>query len=83
MIEDYATLPFALPDTPKIPVQDEVHLCGPISREDLDFYVSRLPRNKAPGPDGLPYELIKDAPDSLKDVILLAINSILTNASRC
>jgi hypothetical protein len=50
--------------------------------EDFEFLLRQLPNNRAPGPDGLPYELIKEAPDSLKNIILTCINTILTGNAR-
>jgi hypothetical protein len=45
---------------------------------DFEFLLEQLPNWRAPGPDGLPFELLKHAPDGVKKVILTCINSILT-----
>jgi hypothetical protein len=53
-------------------------LAKPISREDLDWYLSTLPSHKAPGPDGLPYECLKYAPPCFREVVFEAVNQVLT-----
>ena len=40
--------------------------------------MGQLPNNRAPGPDGLPYELLRHAPEGMKNAIRECINSILT-----
>jgi hypothetical protein len=53
-------------------------LQGAITEEDFEFFLKTLPSRKAPGPDGVPYELLKCAPAQLKEVVLECINAILT-----
>jgi ribonuclease HI len=65
---------------PILPAGCQERLRGAIAREDFDHYRSTLPNNKAPGPDGLPYELIKSGPEPLVSLIFEAVNVILTSA---
>jgi hypothetical protein len=44
--------------------------------------VGQLLNNRAPGPDGLPFQMLRHAPDSMKETIRACINSILTGEAR-
>ncbi len=44
---------------------------------DFEFALGQQLNNRAPGPDGLPYEILWYAPESLKETIRACINSIL------
>ena len=72
---DYAQLPFSTAGIPRIPVG--ATLRGPISRADLDWYIGTLRHGRAPGPDEIPYELLRYAPEELKQSLHACINSIL------
>jgi len=66
---------------PRVPLDAPERLAKPISREDLDWYLSTLPSHKAPGPDGVPYECLKFGPVCVKEAVLEAVNSILSRGS--
>ena len=66
---------------PRVPPEAPERLAGPISREDLDWYLSTLPNNKAPGPDGLPYEALKFGPECVREAVFQAANTVLTGAA--
>jgi hypothetical protein len=74
---DYAGLPFCPDVIPQVPPSARETLCGAITAADFEFYLGQLPINRAPGPDGLPFEILRHAPDSMKETILACINSIL------
>ena len=63
---------------PQVPLDSPDRLAMPISREDLDWYLSTLPSHKAPGPDGLPYECLKYGPPCVREAVFEAVNAILT-----
>ena len=75
---DYAELPFCTDGIPRVPPHAGETLRGAISMADFEFLLALLPNLRAPGPDELPFELLKHAPDGVKRVILDCINSILT-----
>ncbi|NBO64558.1 MAG: hypothetical protein EBU88_06900 [Acidobacteria bacterium] len=76
---DYAQIDFLDEDRiPRVPPGAPERLAKPISREDLDWYLSTLPSHKAPGPDGLPYECLKYAPPCFREVVFEAVNQVLT-----
>ena len=80
--QDYADMPFSTESIPRIPAGSGASLRGPINREDLDYFLGQLPNNKAPMPEGPPYELLKDAPEPVKEAILDCINAILREQGR-
>eukprot|EP00961_Rhodomonas_salina_P001701 23573-Rhodomonas_salina.1 len=45
---------------------------------DWERYVRRLPHRKAGGEDGVTYELVREAPLRLQQVILEGVNAMLT-----
>ena len=79
---DYDTLFWNTDGIPRVSPGPGETLRKAVSMEDFEFLLRQLPNNRAPGPDGLPYELIKEAPDSLKNIILTCINTILTGNAR-
>jgi hypothetical protein len=79
---DYDTLSWNTDGIPQVSPGSGESLRGAITMEDFEFLLRQLPNNRAPGPDGLPYELIKEAPDSLKSIILTCVNKILTGDAR-
>jgi hypothetical protein len=74
----YDGLPFCPDGIPRVPPSARETLRGAITAADFEFVVGQLPNNRAPGPDGLPFELLRHAPDSMKQTIRACINSILT-----
>jgi hypothetical protein len=62
---------------PRVPPSARETLRGAITAADFDFAMGQLPNNRAPGPDGLPYEILRHAPESMKETIRACINSIL------
>ena len=79
---DYDTLFWNTDGIPRVSPGPGETLREAVSMEDFEFLLRQLPNNRAPGPDGLPYELIQEAPDSLKNIILTCINTILTGNAR-
>ena len=82
--QEYADIEALLPADrfPRVPAEASESLTRPISREDLAWYLSTLPSRKAPGPDGMPYELLKYGPPSVREAVFEAVNAILTRAAR-
>ena len=60
-------------------VQLTPRLRRPITREDLLERIKELPNNKAPGPDELSNEMLKEAPEVLIEILLEALNTALTS----
>ena len=77
-VSAYDALPFRLDNIPRVPADSVETLRGGVSKEDLEHFEGDLPCRKAPGPDGIPYELLRCAPESLKEAVLECINAILT-----
>jgi hypothetical protein len=75
--EDYQNIPFETSDIPKIPRNSGASLRGPISMEDLQWHLLHLGRRKAPGADGIPNEMLTEAPEPLLQIILDFVNSLL------
>ena len=75
--EDYQNIPFETSDIPKIPRNSGASLRGPISMEDLQWHLLHLGRRKAPGADGIPNEMLIEAPEPLLQIILDFVNSLL------
>ena len=61
----------------RIPTDSAESLRSPISCDDLNYCLGQSPYGRAPGPDHLPYELLKGAPDQLKETLRECLNSIL------
>ena len=78
---DYEELFFDTDDIPRVPPLSGATLRGSVTQEDFIYFLKTLPRHSAPGPDQIPYELLNDAPDCMKQVVLACINSILTAES--
>jgi ribonuclease HI len=74
---DYDGLPFCPDGIPRVPPSARETLRGGVTAADFEFVVGQLPNNRAPGPDGLPFEILRHAPDSMKETIRACINSIL------
>ena len=75
---DYAGLPFCPDGIPCVSPSARETLRGAITAADFEFALGQLLNNRAPGPDGIPYEILRHAPESMKETIRACINSILT-----
>lgn len=60
------------------PANFHSRLQSSILQEDLDYMISRLPLRKAPGPDGVPNELLRILPAEAHLIIHHIINKALT-----
>ena len=74
--DHYALLPFDTEGLQRIPSGSGESLSAPVEREDLEHFLATLPNGKAAV--GMPYELLKCSPDTLKEAVLTCINMILT-----
>ena len=61
--------------------RDDERLSRKISWEDFLFYIKRLPRRKAPGPDEITSEMLQRAPEEALRVLYEAINKALSGES--
>ena len=61
----------------RIPHDSAESLRDPISSENLDYCLGQSPYNSSAGPDRLPYEFLKGAPDAFKETLRECLNSIL------
>ncbi len=59
---------FRLEHLPRIPVGSGETLAGTISRDDFEYFLGQLPSPTGPGPNRLPYELLRYAPETAKRV---------------
>ena len=65
----------------RIPLDSVESLLDPISSDDLDYCLCQSPYNSAQGPDRLPFELLKGAPDAFKETLWECLNSILAEGA--
>ena len=75
---DYSRLPFRLGDIPRVPLDARESLRGAITATDFEYLLGEQPNKRAAGPDELVFEMLKHAPDYMKDTVRSCINSILT-----
>jgi hypothetical protein len=75
-IDPLAT-PAVIPRTPTV-VREREEEPPRISSRDLLSAIKNLKRRKAPGPDGVPNEVIAEAPVSLATVLLVIFNACLS-----
>jgi len=73
----YASLPFSVEGIPRVPINAGESLRGAITASDFEFFMGQLPNSKAAGPDGIPYELLKQAPGCLRELVLNCVNCVL------
>eukprot|EP00961_Rhodomonas_salina_P103880 1397774-Rhodomonas_salina.1 len=59
------------------PCHADTMLPRPMTWYDWEKYVRQLPQGKAGGTDGVTYELVKDAPLALQQVIFWGVNAML------
>ncbi|KAJ2122407.1 hypothetical protein IW147_003390 [Coemansia sp. RSA 720] len=50
---------------------------SPITQKELDWYISRAPRRKAPGKSGVPFELLQMLSDSARERLRAELNKAL------
>jgi hypothetical protein len=74
---EYAGLSFYPDGIPRVPPSARETLRGAITAADFEFALGQRLNNCAPGPDGIPYEILRQAPESMKETIRACINSIL------
>ena len=61
----------------KIPSDSPPLICRPVDFSTLEECVRRLPNDKSPGTDGIPYEYYKHGPPELLELLRAAINAYL------
>ena len=72
---EYSSIPFNTDGVPRVP--SGATLRGPIARQDLKHLLGKLANGRAAGPDEVPYELLKAAPEELFHSLHECINAIL------
>jgi len=75
---DYSRLPFCTGDIPRVPHDARETLRGAIAAGDFEHLLGEQPNKRAAGPDELMFEILRHAPDQMKETIRACINSILT-----
>jgi len=75
---DYSRLPFCPGSIPRVPLDARETLRGAITAADFEFLLGEQPSRRAAGPDALTWEMLRAAPDRMKEAIRACINSILT-----
>ena len=76
--QDDTLLDYFLDDIPKLSPQSKDKLQQPITLEEYELMLDKLPRNKSPGLDGLPYEFYKKTKTFTSKVMVDVFNSILS-----
>jgi hypothetical protein len=64
-----------------IPAEYNTHLQEKIEREDLEYMIRTLPLRRAPGPDGIPNEVLRCLPMQVIDRMYAVINEALTKGT--
>ncbi len=59
---DCASLPFCPDGIPRVPPSARETLRGAITAVDFEFALGQLLNNSAPGPDGIPFEILRLRP---------------------
>ena len=81
-VADYSRLPFCPGDIPRVPPDARETLRDVITAADFEYLLGEQPSKRAAGPDELTFEMLRAAPDSMKQTIRACINSILTGEAR-
>ena len=86
----YRTLPLRSLDD--CPVPDELfqsnildpqdtRLTQTLTRQDFDYWLRQLPRDKSPGDDELIYEMWQEEPAEMKDALYQVVNQVVQNGT--
>jgi ribonuclease HI len=75
---DYSHLPFCPGNIPRVPLDARETLRGAITVVDFEFLLGEQPSKRAAGQDALTWEMLRIAPDRMKETIRACVNSILT-----
>ena len=75
---DYSHLPFCPGNIPRVPLDARETLRGAITAVDFEFLLGEQPSKRAAGQDALTWEMLRIAPDRMKETIRACVNSILT-----
>jgi ribonuclease HI len=62
---------------PRVQEGHNISLRRPIGLEEVKTLIARLPRGKAPGPDGVPFEVFQHCDESVLEMLGEALNAIL------
>ena len=76
-VQDDSLLDFFLTDLPKLSPQSKRKLEQPVTIEEYEAMLDKLPRNKSPGLDGLPYEFYGKSKDFTAQAMVDMFNAVL------
>ena len=79
--ENTSSHSYFLNNLPQVSSNNNNILTSPITKKELIDIISKLPNNKAPGPDGISYEFYKEKQQLLLPFLLKTFNNILSNAT--
>ena len=64
----------------KFPPDMPAFLSRPMDMDSLRYRLRKLPKDKAPGRDGVPYEYFRYGPRELYDYLLAAVNALMSGS---
>ena len=71
--------PLALPAG--LSLEESSSLVAPITPKDIVAVIKKLPNNKSPGPDGIPYEFFKKNLKQLMKILIPMYNDMISRSS--
>ncbi len=61
-------------DPHEAPINPQVYISVEITKKDVEKVLKRLPNGKAPGPDGIPNEVLKELSEEILERLAHAIS---------